>query len=271
VLRLVAQTNPPPILLTNAHAHNDYEHKRPLFDALDNGFTSVEADIWLVDGKLLVAHDLDAVKPERTLQALYLDPLREIIHKNGGRVYRNGPSFTLLIELKSDGETIYPVLREDLKPYRDLLTVYERRPGKPDKVTTKAITVIITGNRPRPMIAADNPRYAAIDGDFSDLDSDAPADLIPWISDSWLSEDGKHPHFHWIGFGPFPDAERQKLREIVAKAHQHGRKVRLWASPDYPKFWTLILDEGVDLANVDHLPEFQKFMQQRTQATPSGK
>src|SRR5262245_58578952 len=36
--------------LRQAHAHNDYEHPRPLFDALDQGFCSVEADIYLVDG-----------------------------------------------------------------------------------------------------------------------------------------------------------------------------------------------------------------------------
>src|SRR5262245_36960462 len=63
--------------LVHAHAHNDYEHPRPLLDALDHGFCSVEADIWLVDGKLLVAHDRDKVKPDGTFQALYLDPLRE--------------------------------------------------------------------------------------------------------------------------------------------------------------------------------------------------
>ena len=33
----------------------------PLFDALEQGFCSVEADIHLVDGKLLVAHDLKDV------------------------------------------------------------------------------------------------------------------------------------------------------------------------------------------------------------------
>ncbi|MEU9588105.1 hypothetical protein AB0D70_32420, partial [Streptomyces werraensis] len=37
--------------LPRAHAHNDYEHDRPLLDALDHGFTSVEADIYLVDGE----------------------------------------------------------------------------------------------------------------------------------------------------------------------------------------------------------------------------
>src|SRR5215475_1398103 len=67
--------------LRHAHAHNDYEHKRPLLDALDHGFCSIEADIYLVDGQLLVAHDRRDVRPERTLQALYLDPLRERVKR----------------------------------------------------------------------------------------------------------------------------------------------------------------------------------------------
>ena len=32
--------------LTRGHAHNDYAHERPLLEALDNGFTSIEADIF---------------------------------------------------------------------------------------------------------------------------------------------------------------------------------------------------------------------------------
>lgn len=70
-----------------AHAHNDYEHDRPLHDALDHGFTSVEADVYLVDGELLVAHDPWDVRPERSLRSLYLDPLRERVHAGHGSVY----------------------------------------------------------------------------------------------------------------------------------------------------------------------------------------
>ena len=55
-----------PTPLTRAHAHNDYLHARPLLDALDHGFCSVEADIYLVDGQLLVAHDRNKVDPRRT-------------------------------------------------------------------------------------------------------------------------------------------------------------------------------------------------------------
>ncbi|VXC12011.1 exported hypothetical protein [Arthrobacter sp. 9AX] len=62
--------------LAGTDAHNDYEHDRPLFDALEHGFTSVEADVWLVDGELRVAHDLADAKQGVTLESLYLDPLQ---------------------------------------------------------------------------------------------------------------------------------------------------------------------------------------------------
>src|SRR3954470_14608888 len=95
-LLLALSTQAQVVPLTRVHAHNDYEHKRPLFDALDHGFCSVEADIYLVNGQLLVAHDRSQVKPDRTLQSLYLDPLRERVRRNGGRVYHQGPEVTLL-------------------------------------------------------------------------------------------------------------------------------------------------------------------------------
>jgi len=154
------------IPLTRVHAHNDYEHKRPLLDALDQGFCSVEADIYLVDGKLLVAHDRSQVKAERTLQSLYLDPLRERVRKNGGRVYPNGPEVTLLIDLKSDWPEIYPALRRVLQEYKDMLVTFH------DGIReTNAILAIITGNRSKTMFDGESVRYAGLDGELEDLES----------------------------------------------------------------------------------------------------
>ena len=59
--------------LIHTHAHNDYEHARPLLDALDHGFCSVEADIYFVDGQLLVAHERSAVQPARNVAQVLLD------------------------------------------------------------------------------------------------------------------------------------------------------------------------------------------------------
>ncbi|HVK59238.1 MAG TPA: hypothetical protein VM735_10685, partial [Candidatus Kapabacteria bacterium] len=92
--------------LPQAHAHNDYEHDRPLLDALAQGFTSVEADIYLVEGSLLVAHDKEDLDPKKTLSALYLEPLKRLADDKKS-VFKSGESLTLLIDFKSEAAPAY--------------------------------------------------------------------------------------------------------------------------------------------------------------------
>ena len=235
--------------LVRAHAHNDYHHTRPLLDALDHGFCSVEADIFLVDGQLLVGHTRLELKPQRTLQALYLDPLRRRVQDNGGRVYRNGPQCTLLIDVKTDAGRTYAVLAEVLARYAEMLTSIRN-----GVVEERAVTVIISGNRAEQAVAAAPLRYVAIDGRLADLDTERPSHLVPLISDNWRS------HFRWRGQGPMPEQERQKLRAIVEKAHAKARRVRFWATPDDPAVWRELADAGVDLLNADDLSGLERFL-----------
>ncbi|MBN2315211.1 MAG: phosphatidylinositol-specific phospholipase C/glycerophosphodiester phosphodiesterase family protein [Sedimentisphaerales bacterium] len=243
--------------LSHAHAHNDYRHERPLLDALAHGFCSVEADIFLVEGELFVAHDREEIRPERTLRSLYLDPLRERIKKNGGRVYPNGPEFILLIDIKTEAVSTYKALDNMLAEYRDILTSFER-----DGRKSRAVLAIISGNRPFVFMKSQDVRYAAHDGRLTDLESDAPADLIPMISDHW----GRH--FTWRGDGPMPAEERIKLKAIVQTAHKKGRRVRFWATPDQPSpareaLWRELLSAHVDLLNTDDLKGLQQFLLSR--------
>ncbi len=238
--------------LTRAHAHNDYEHTRPLLDAIDHGFCSVEADIWLSNGNLLVGHTPLSLKKDRTLESLYLDPLRERAKTNGGKVYPKGPAFFLMIDIKSDAKATYAALAKVLENYADLLTV--TRDGKTE---AKAVTVVISGNRAVKDIADQKTRYAAIDGRPSDLDGDKSSSLVPWISDSWKTQ------FEWDGTGAMPDDERKKLRELVAKAHKQGRKVRFWATPEKVEVWKELLAADVDFLNTDKLAELEKFLRDK--------
>lgn len=254
VLTLAQPANPlpegkAPKPLPRAHAHNDYEHARPLFDALEHGFCSVEADVWLVDDKLLVAHDRNQVKPERTLQALYLEPLRQRVRRNGGRVYPDGPPVTLLIDVKSDAGKTYAALREVLKEYSGILTVF--RSGS---VETNAVVAIISGNRDRGVMSGEAARLSAFDGRLEDLESNAPRAFIPLVSESWTKI------FKWRGTGPMPTDEKEKLKQTVAKTHAQGRRIRFWATPDQPAVWKELLDAGVDLLNADDLAGLQRFL-----------
>jgi hypothetical protein len=242
------------IPLPRAHAHNDYRHDRPLLDALAHGFTSVEADIFLVNGDLFVAHDREEIRPERTLRALYLDPLRKRIQQNDGRVYPNGPEFTLLIDIKTEAVSTYQALHTILAEYRDIFTSFDSEGRR-----SKALLAIISGNRPLALMKSQDVRYAGCDGRLTDLESDAPADLFPMISDNWTR------YFTWRGDGAMPAEERLKLEEIVQTAHKKSRRVRFWATPDQPSLsrealWRVLLTAGVDVLNTDDLKGLQEFL-----------
>ncbi len=234
-----------------AHAHNDYLHDRPLLDALDNGFCSVEADIYLVDDELLVAHTRRELSPERTLRSLYLDPLRLRVKRNGGSVHGDGQVATLLIDIKSDGETTYRALDKLLAEYSDVFSSVEN-----GQLHERAVTAIVSGNRATDIIAADSPRYVGIDGRLSDLESDQPAHLLPLISDNWGQ------HFRWRGDGEMPKADREKLERVIEQAHQKDRRVRFWATPDRPEVWRALRDAGADLINTDDLQGLSRFLRQ---------
>lgn len=250
---VLAQEQPTP--LARAHAHNDYEHERPLLDALDRGFTSVEADIWLVDDQLLVAHDLVDVRPDRTLESLYLDPLREIVKRNRGSVYKGWRhEFQLLIDIKSEALSTYRRLHEVLARYNTMLTRFT-----PGGVKSGAVIAVVSGNRPREFMQDQQVRFAAYDGRLSDLGSGDPASFIPLISDNWTN------HFTWSGSGEMPETERQKLHTIVETAHANGQRVRFWETPDQPgaerdAVWSELLDAGVDHINTDDLDGLQEFL-----------
>lgn len=246
--------------LAQAHAHNDYEHDRPLLDALEHGFTSVEADVWLVDGELLVAHDLQDVQPGVTLESLYLDPLQDLVRSQPGHsVYPKWDgSLQLLIDIKSEAEATYAAIEQELTEHRDIMSRFSHGTTK-----TGPVTAVISGNRPLATMEAQDKRFSFYDGRSSDLTSGKSAGLIPLVSDNWTRL------FTWQGVGPMPEAERAKLHAYVADAQANGYRVRFWATPDTAgdardAVWKELFDAGVDHINTDDLAALQQFLTART-------
>jgi hypothetical protein len=247
----VAATNAP-TALPGAHAHNDYYHKRPLFDALERGFISIEADVFLVEGKLLVGHYARELQSDRTLESLYLEPLRKHVEANGGRVFEGEERLTLLVDFKTDGSAAYAALARLLRKYDSVF--FDVKDGK---LAPRSVDVVVTGDRPIEKVLRDKERRVAVDGRLADLASDAlkePAELIPLVSESWTS------HFAWRGDGPIPPAERERLREIAEQVHAEGRRLRFWATPDDPAVWSELKTAGVDIIGTDDLEALQNFL-----------
>jgi len=242
------QTNRPSTTVSRGHAHNDYLHQRPLLDALTNGFTSVEADVFQADNDLLLGHDRSQLRTGRTLITLYLKPLVERLRTAGDETERNSDTFYLLVDFKTDGAKAYTLLKEQLKPYHSMLTEFSNTSTK-----FNAITIIITGNCPISTIAREKRRWVACDGRVSDLDRKPNKHLMPWISDNWRR------HFKWNGKGKMPAAEQTKLKSLVQKAHKSAQLIRFWAAPDTYASWATQQEACVDLINTDRLKDFGRF------------
>jgi hypothetical protein len=238
---------------TRLHAHNDYAHARPLLDALEHGAASVEADVWLVDGALLVAHDRDRVARDRTLEALYLKPLRALLSAGrlGPNTCRGG--LQLLVDVKSGAAPTWQALSAVLGRYRELLTRFTDDGPRPG-----AVTVVISGARAPELLQPGAERLAAYDERVSELVAGAPSARMPLVSDAW------NALFRWSGDGPMPGVERAKLDGIVQRAHAAGQRVRFWATPEAPvqreAVWSVLRDEGVDYLNTDSLAAAQLFL-----------
>src|SRR6185312_15645650 len=193
-----AQSTP----LSNAFAHNDYLHKRPLLDALDNGFANIEADIFLKGNKLVIAHIFPYFKRHRTLEALYLKPLSERIAGHDGRVFANySKPVILMIDIKTGANNTYRVLLPLLEKYRSMLTGMEN-----GKMVYRAVTVVLSGHKPYGLVENDQNRLAFIDGDLRRIARDTSlSNVFPMASCKYSKL------LSWDGTGAFPENEKTKL------------------------------------------------------------
>lgn len=222
------------------HAHNDYLHSRPLLDALDQGFDSVEADVFLAKNELLVGHFLWEIKPERSLESLYLLPLSKL-HKQGRL-----KNIWLMVDIKSnEAERSAMILDQQLRRYPGLFA----KVGEKDDAPVK---VLLSGNMPREWVCSGKSNLLRLDGREADLGKADQAAIFPWVSEPWSK------HFSWKGKGPISEIEKTKLKTMALKAASANQQLRFWGAPDLPECWKIQAESGVQRIGTDNLQGLAK-------------
>jgi hypothetical protein len=246
----LGSTKPVPVLaqpeLCKGVSHNDYLQKRPLQDALEAGYTNIEADIFLHRGQLVVAHWFPYLKGGRTLNELYLKPLSRYVKQH--RTDAGFSPITLLIDIKSSPQKTYAALRKQLQQYGDVLSVYEN-----GRVNQGLINIVLTGRKPVQLIQHETRRWVLMDDFLNAPASECTPHLFAMASCRYSQV------LKWRGRGAMPDAERYKLTSLVNAAHSQGKKARLWASPETDLVRRELLACGVDYLNTDRLTELKAF------------
>lgn len=232
ILGLMANL-PSPVV--RGHSHNDYAQSKPLWGALEAGMCSIEADVFLIDGELRVGHERADAAKGGTLGDIYLKPLADLM-KVDGKLAKDWPEVTLLVDIKEEGERVYPLLVRQVSAHPETFSTDS---------AIRAVRVVVSGDRPVDLILKDPTGWLALDGRRDDLGKGISVRRMPLVSEAWS----------WVGYNKnveLPPENFNKAKGFADSVRSEGRKSRFWGVPDRADFWGLMDKVGVDWLNTDH-------------------
>jgi alkaline phosphatase len=218
-------------------AHNDYVKPNPFFKAYELKAEYIESDVFLENGKLLVAHTKSEMDPSKTLESMYLDPLSE-------KVKSTPHNMTLMIDLKTEGKSTLAAIVAALEKY----PILTKQPG---------LYITISGNYPPPSEWTNYPDFITFDGRPNTVYTEAQLKKTRLISTSFSSVS------KWNGQGEIPASDLEKIKQTTDAAHKLGKPMRFWAQPDSENAWQKFIDLGIDIINSDKVEEVSKFLATR--------
>lgn len=225
--------------VADAHSHNDYKNSTPFYRAYKDGFGSMEADVFAVNGELLVAHEESEITPARSLKTMYINPLVINLKKDTGRHLR------LLIEIKKDYTITLPLVLKELRPLRK----YFSYPGHAGR-----LVITMTGAVPPGRVMLQYPNWLNFDvGSPTGYTTEQLKKIELISADFW-------EYSKWNGKSELKEADIVRLKGIIDSAHAAGKKIRFYGTPDTPLCWKKMIELNTDVINTDHLDELADFL-----------
>lgn len=231
-------------IVPHGHSHNDYTRKRPLYDALANGFQSLEVDVFFYKKELIVSHTHTFLFWKNTIEELYIEPIDSIYRVQGQLFEEDSAQLILYVDTKNENDSICTGLLDLIGKYPQLFSRWEN--GKEFWGPVKMLSTCYH-------MENDSLRFIQKNGGLSEIESDISAVIFPRVNSAyrWV--------FKWKGKKEMPKDEEQILKDWVKKAHAQNRKIRFWGAGNKEAIWRKLLLEKVDWVNVDKLSKYRAF------------
>ena len=226
---------------SNIHSHNDYAGSLPFFGAYSNEAGVIEADVFLVDNELFVAHSSKEIAQHNTLKSLYLEPLSSKLKNLAGNVYPDNKPLILMIDIKSDADATLKAIVHQIQAF-------------PEIISNKNIKVVISGNRPLSSQWSAYPEFIHFDGRLNENYSPEELSRVEIIS-----EDLKNITI-WNGKGVLTQADLQKIQTAIKKVHDQHKKIRFWSTQDNVNTWMTLMNLKVDFIGTDNVAALAQFI-----------
>ena len=219
------------------HSHNDYHQNIPFWLAYGCGLDSIEVDVFLKNNDLMVAHYENEIIENRTIESLYLNPIRDLLSLN-----LDNQALQLLIDIKTAPyETIHRLVL--------ILNKY------PDITTNPLVSIVISGSQPKIEDYPNYPNYMKFD--YQKLIEITDKNILDKVGLISLS---LRKFSNWNGLSDLSTEDQVRIKEVIKKAHSYGKPFRFWATPDTEKAWKTFAQFGVDYINTDKLCQSSNYL-----------
>ena len=258
------------------HSHNDYLRDHPLIEALHNGCTSVEADIWQrndMKDDLRVGHTSSTLKDDRTLKSLYVDPIvKRLEAVNSGRqlspavdapwkgIFLTSPaqSLVLLIDFKTGDDATWSTLMSALEPLRDggWLSYWDIKKGH---FQPGAVTLVASGKATLDEVNGGTVSADKGNPERRDIFLDAP------LADLGTTNEYNTMNSFYASTKYESSLNSDKVKAQIAAAKALHLKSRYWGAPDARGslqqivLWQELLKDDAGIFNTNHLITFRKW------------
>lgn len=229
------------------HSHNDYTHAHPFWGAYEQKANFIEADVFPVNGKLMVAHSKNHIQSDSTLNNMYLQPIIHLFQQHDYKTVSDNPhySFYLMIDIKEKWDSVLPILMYELKQHPDCFDRHKN---------PMAVQIFISGDRPPENTFHDYPGIIMFDGLPQTKYSSADLKKVVEISTDF------ELYSHWNGQERISEKDATRLKQVIEVAHQEGKKIRFWGAPDTQDCWQTLINLGADIINTDHVKACRAFL-----------
>lgn len=212
------------------HVHNDYYQSVPFWTAVSSNADAIEVDVILKDNTLFVAHSVSEIEKEKTLESLYLQPLKIAIKS---KYVATKKPLQLLIDIKTEAYTTLQKVIQELNVY-------------PTIVNNKNIKIVISGARPKVEDYIKYPQYIYFD--FQNRKLPTSKQILSKIA---MASYNFKDFSVWNGKGKIVKKEYLEIKKQINRVHKKKKPIRFWATPDSKSSWKALSDLGVDFINTD--------------------
>ena len=185
----------------------------------------------------MVAHHENEIIENRTIESLYLNPIRNLLSLNLDK-----QALQLLIDIKTAPYETIDRLVLILKKY-------------PEITSNPLVSIVISGSQPKIMDYPNYPNY--IKFDYQKLIKITDKNILDKVGLISLS---LRKFSNWNGLSDLSFEDQEIIKGVIQKAHSYGKPFRFWATPDTEKAWKTFAQLGVDYINTDQPCQASSFL-----------